>query len=232
MTLSLILAAAIGLGHYLSEKFCIACTKYKGEVISFTAGVSITYIFLQLLPELYFGVSELDRSLFVFVLIGFSLFHLIEKYIYQNEPRKKISDDLIRIHSIGLTIYYLVLGIVLVKFINKSTTDGILFFAPVFLHTIVASLSTHGIHGVYGHHHKSEKWSTFIQSIAALVGVIIALTVTVTEKVSFALTGLVAGLLLYIVIRDLLPKGKKGAPLFFLLGAVIYSAIIIALWGI
>lgn len=232
MVLSIILSFIIGLGHYLSDRFCLTCSKYKTEIISFTAGVSITYIFLQLLPELYNGVIALNRFLFIFVLLGFVLFHLVEKYIYQNIPYNKVPGDLKLTHSIGLTIYYIVVGIVLVKFINKNAIEGILFFIPVFLHAIISSLSSHGIHGLYGPHYRNEKWTNLLQSSAAIIGVIIALNIAVSDQLSFALTGLVAGILSFIVVRDILPKDKKGKPLFFILGAILYGLIIVILWYI
>ncbi len=232
MILSIILSSLIGLGHYLSDRFCLTCSKYKNEIISFTAGVSITYIFLQLLPELYMGVAVLNRFLFIFVLVGFVLFHLVEKYIYQSIPHNKVSNDLKLAHSMGLTIYYIVVGIVLVKFVNKSAIEGILFFIPVFLHAIISSLSSHGIHGLYGPSYPNKRGINLLQSVAAIIGVVISLSIIIPDQVSFALMGIVAGLLLFIVTRDILPKDKKGNPLFFVLGVVLYGSIIILIWYI
>ena len=81
VAMGIILAVA----HYFNEKIHLEDPQKKKRLVSFVAGVSITYIFLLLLPEIYKGINLLSEFLFLFILSGFALFHLIEKHVYQHE---------------------------------------------------------------------------------------------------------------------------------------------------
>ena len=227
MVFSVILAIIIGIGHYLSDKFCLACSAYKKEIISIVAGVSLSYFLLQLLPEIY--TSTLSKIPFLFVLIGFTLFHLVEKYIYQEIPKNKITQDLLFSHSIALFIYYVLVGLVLYRLSSISYEQGFLFFIPVFLHATLSTLSAHGIHGLHNTHYKFDKFVNLLQTIGSLLGVAIASLFIIPENILLNLTGFVVGVLLFIIVRDTIPKEKEGSPFYFILGIVFYLIIIISL---
>ena len=114
MILPLILAAAIGIAHNLSDRFCIICSQLKIHVISFVAGISTVYVFMNLFPEFYRSASQVSPLLFISVLLGFSLLHLIDKRIFQNHKHVHVSYDIRIAHGYGLTFYYFVIGIALV----------------------------------------------------------------------------------------------------------------------
>ena len=76
--------------HYFSESIGAHFKKYRVKLVSFSAGVSIAYFFLMLMPEIYGGIESLDKFIFVYILIGFILFHLIEKYLYQHEEKERL----------------------------------------------------------------------------------------------------------------------------------------------
>lgn len=232
MILALVLSFILGLSNYLNEKISYHCSGYKAEIVSLVSGVSVSYIFLSLLPELYEGVTEISRSLFVFVLIGFAAFHIIEKFIYQHVGKGKISEELNLNHSLGLFIYDFSVGMVLVNFLNQSLLQGILFFIAILPHTALSSLSITKIHGL--HHHRKiiieNKNIKLFLAGASLYGAILASLYTISEKLSHSLTGLVAGILLYVVIRETIPKDKEGNPLFFIIGVLLYSMLIFWIW--
>ena len=58
------LVALLTIADYISEgKF--KNSKIKEKVVSLGAGISTTYIFLHLFPNLYTGTQELSRFLFI-----------------------------------------------------------------------------------------------------------------------------------------------------------------------
>lgn len=230
--LSFILSFILGLSNYLSEKISFHCLRYRAEIISLVSGISVAYIFLSLLPELYEGVITTSRSLFVFVLIGFATFHIVEKFIQFHVGKGRISEELHLNHSLGLFLYDFSVGIVLANFLRMGFLEGILFFMAVLPHTALSNLSINRVHGL--HHHKemiieSKPIKLFLAG-ASLYGVIMATTYSVSTKISHTLTGLVAGILLYVVIRETLPKDKEGNPLLFVIGVLLYSALIFWIW--
>jgi hypothetical protein len=232
--LAFLLAIVIALANYLGQEFSIEKLKYKDHIVSFVAGISVTYIFLHLLPNLYEGVTNFSRSLFVFVLLGFVLFHIVERFIYKFVGRGKISEDLKLNHSLWLLIYDISMGIVLIGFFKFSAINGFLFFVPVFLHSALSSLSVHKIHGFdFRVKPKIEnKFTKFFLSAGSIYGAMIAMIFNIGTKLSFILTGLVAGILLYVVIRETIPKEKEGNPVWFVIGVVMYSLLIFSIWNI
>ncbi|MBW2286149.1 MAG: hypothetical protein JRF65_16320, partial [Deltaproteobacteria bacterium] len=81
---------ALGLGltvaviHLLGENIKIPTGSRHFRLISFAAGVSIGDLFLDLLPQTYYAAEQLKVFVFLFLLLGFSIVHLVEKYFYQH----------------------------------------------------------------------------------------------------------------------------------------------------
>jgi zinc transporter ZupT len=67
---------------------------------------------------------------------------------------------------------------------------------------------------------------------SALIGGIISKYVISSEIVNIALLGIVAGALLYTITRESIPRGNKGDPAYFLLGTLLFTAIILVIWNI
>lgn len=230
MILPVILSVLIGLAHYASDRLCIICSTIRKQLISLIAGISTVYVFVNLFPEFYKASRPFNPLIFTSVFLGFAIFYLVDKEIYQKIRHKQVPHDIRLAHGYGLTIYYFVVGIALVKLLSLSTKGGILFFIPIFIYSGLSTLSSHGIHGMHGPHYKSILHLNVIQTISVIVGTLIALFLMIPDFLLIYLIGFVAGILTYIIIRDILPKGKKGEPLFFILGAFIYLVLIIALW--
>ncbi len=102
----------LGIVHFFSEKLKPEEGAKHYRIVSFAAGISIAYLFLDLLPHTYEAAIHLKNWVFLFLLLGFVIFHLAEKYIYQHSDQKKLELELKEIHSIFF-IYYFLVGIVL-----------------------------------------------------------------------------------------------------------------------
>ncbi|MBW3022867.1 hypothetical protein KY308_02090 [Candidatus Woesearchaeota archaeon] len=228
MLLPSIFALAIGFIYFLSDRFCLFCHKHKSFFISFVAGVSVSYIFLSLLPEFHFGVTE-DWVLMSF-LIGFLGYHIVNKAIYQKTDKEKLNSELLMSHEIGFIFYYFVIGIVLQDIFNLGVKEGVLFFVPVFL---ISGMSAHIIHRLsHSHHNPSFRPIKLFHVFAVLLGVWTANFLTLPKPLTSSLVGIVAGILTYIVIREEIPEGRKGKPLYLIIGALLYSMIIFLTWYI
>jgi len=218
------LALLLGVVDYMSEG---ALTRrnafFKERFVSFVAGLSVTYIFLHLFPLVYSGAQSLPRLIFIFMLLGFVTYHLIEKWIYKHVPREKIGKDIEREHAMTLFFYHFSIGIVFISLIRANVLDGLLFFVPVSLHVIVNALP---------HSHRFQRWSVkaFFSS-APFLGAVLAVVVQIPQIINFALLGVVAGLLLFLEAREVIPKKREGSPLFFILGVLLYGLLIIGSWS-
>src|SRR3990167_2011951 len=102
--LPVIYSLIIGLVHFFNEKIQIRQEYFRVRILSFIAGISVTYVFLNLLPEVYKGFEFFDKVIFVSLLAGFTLSHIAEKYIYQHSAPQTLRESLGGFHSLAFFI--------------------------------------------------------------------------------------------------------------------------------
>jgi zinc transporter ZupT len=188
---------------------------YHHDVLSFSGGILIAMIFLVLIPE----VIELSNSaeIFLLMLLGYMVFHNAEKYLYQHvKDKKHLLDELKELHSLGFFLDHFILGFILVTVLKLEESLRFLILLPIFLHTISSSISLDHIH---------EKAKTHVNkiilSLAPLLGALTALVLEIEAEIQGSFLAFAIGMLIYIVNRDILPKGEKGRPIVFSMGAII-----------
>lgn len=219
MTLAIILGAVMGIVHYWSQEFYVKYEKKSVKLLSFSAGISITYLFLELFPQFTAGAAEQGRVLFLSILLGFVLFHIIEKYIFKHSPKGKLMKELALEDSAISFIYHFILGMVLVNLLNQGFVAGFLFFIPIVLYTAVSTLPVDITQSQIG---------KVIVALSTLLGVVVATYIYPALPVSvyLSLLGFVIGVLSFTTMRHSIPEGKKGEPAFFLLGILLYTLLI------
>ncbi|MEE9223629.1 MAG: hypothetical protein V3U51_02650 [Thermoplasmata archaeon] len=210
--LVLMVAVILSVVHYLSHKVSVFMEKHHYRLLSFSGGLFLALIFLTLLPE----VAEFSDSVSVYLLmlLGFVIFHLAAKFLYQHVKNKnEMLGELKVLHEVGFFLDHFILGFVLVTAIDIDPTLGFLIAVPIFLHTVSSSISMQ-------HIHERAKTGTnkVILSLSTLLGVIVALALEVERNVQGAILALLLGMLLYIGIRDFIPREEKGYPVLFLAG--------------
>jgi len=219
MLIPLILAVILVAVHLFSEEYSSHVERYHVHTLSFSAGLFLGLIFLNLLPEAFKGVAYLGESIYLLMVSGFVLFHLGEKYIYQHIKNKaELLQDLASIHVLGFFANHFVIGIMLfLVFSGENVVAGFLVFIPLLLHSFSSSLSLNHI----DKHFNRKSISGIALPLAPLLGVAFAILLNPDSLLYYSLFAFVIGAMLYISIRDLLPKGEQGRPLLFLSGALI-----------
>jgi len=218
MSLAVILGAALSLVHFFSEQFCFLCKGFHAQLRAVAAGISIAFIFFHLFPQFSFGVASFSPLIFLSVLAGFVLIHLVESFIYQQSSGTKRSQELQLEDSAISFIYHVVVGLLLVRFLSISVEEGLLFFIPVVVYTAISTLPVDI---------SSSLSVKIIVAFSTLLGVLLGLYVwQLSDVMFFLLLGFVVGVLSYTVIRHL-PPIKAAQPLWFVIGVVFYSAILI-----
>ena len=223
MVLGQILALVISLADYFTEGIFSKANPAKVKFISFAAGVSVAYIFLSLLPEIYTGAVTLNKLLFLSTLAGFAIFHLLEKHIRQYYSRGQFRKEHRIIHSASSFLYFFVVGFVLVKITESNSLSGILLFIPILFHVVIDSLPRRA---TKKHHLRA------VFASSAFLGSITATFVDVGKTTNLALLGIVGGALLYTVVRESLPRERQGRPLYFTIGLLLFKVLLLILWGI
>jgi len=223
--IALILAAVIGIVHFLGEEVEGLISGYREEVVSFSSGASITYIFVQLMPEFHRIAAEASELIFIFPLLGFSSIHLVEKYVAKSDIQgEKMRRDYAEIHSVFILLYSGALGYLIASLIAENAVSGLLFFLPIIMHVAVSSFSVTELHEKFARK-TSVKYAV---SLAPILGVLTHRTGLLARGQFNPIFGTVIGMFFYIVIRDSIPEGEKGRPLEYLLGSVTYLAVILA----
>lgn len=198
---------------------------YREQIISFGAGVSITYIFVLMLPEFHKIVSESSELIFAFPLVGFSSIHIIEKYIAKSDfSSNKVRREYTEIHSLVLFAYHGAIGYLIASLSSQSLASGILFILPLMIHIGVSSFSLSELHQSLSKRIESK----IMISSAPVLGVSLFHSGIISEHFFNPIFGTLIGILFYVAIRDSIPDGREGRPNEYLLGTIIYLAIIIA----
>lgn len=220
--LPIIFSLILGATHFWNENIQIKQDYVRVRFISFIAGISVTYVFLNLLPEVYQGFEVFNRFIFVSLLAGFTLAHLVEKYVYQHSAPQTLKERLGSVHSIAFFVYHLLIGVILVKLNKTDSLNSVLFFLPILFYSAVGIVALEKIH--------SKVWERplvkFILSASTLLGVLIADFLLGFNTFFNLLFGFIVGIFLYISLIDFIPREAKGRPEYFALGVLTYTLII------
>ena len=212
--LGIFLGVVLFLLNYFSEHLYIKDPRQRSDARSFASGLGMAYLFLELMPSAM--VEENSYTFFFFILAGFSIFHLFEKYIYQHAEGRKLRQELNEEHTILFTLYHIIAGIGIVLFLQENIYEGILFFIPIALHDLLSSASLRHAYVPW----LKKKPIKIIISGSVLIGCIFGSFLTVGLYVFQGLIGFIAGGLLHVMVRDFIPPANKGNPTYFLLGVM------------
>tara|TARA_Y100000310_G_scaffold241784_1_gene245835 strand:+ start:1467 stop:2147 length:681 start_codon:yes stop_codon:yes gene_type:complete len=224
MVIGYILALILSVVDFFTEGLFSKASQNKMKFISISAGVSVSYIFLILLPEIYFGSVAISRALFLSVLFGFGIFHVIEKYIRQNFTGPALRKEHRLAHSSTSFAYFFVVGFLLVKLAEVGNSlSSVLLFIPIMLHIVIDSLPRR---------HTKKHHLRALSASSPFLGAFAAAFVDVGSAGNVVLLGIVGGALLYTVIRESLPRDREGKPLYFVTGLLLFTVLILLLWNL
>jgi len=221
-----VLALVLALVHYFGESINDRIADTKHRIGSFSAGVTVTYIFLVLFPEMTNGTHYYGDFAFIFALIGFTAIRMTENWVVTHERDiEEIRKDYREIHSVFLFSYNFAIGMVFHYLTAVNVLEGMLFFVPVLLHTAVSSISLKELDEEILDIPVVE----FGVSSAFLFGVSVSYLFTPTPDVFHVLLSLVTGTFLYLVIHDGL-TAENSAPISYSAGIVLYTLFIVLTW--
>ncbi len=219
------LVLSLSLVQFLSDRINIERSKYREHLISFAAAISITYLLFSLLPKAYLGSSGL--TLFVPLIAGFIFIHLLEKLFFGRYASrfsiKRVKTYHDELHFLVLFIYHFVIGAVLVSMLGTDLKSGLLFLPPLMMFSTIGNWSLHHAYLKQIPHRR-----LFLAS-STILGALFAnssLNGTLEETL---MVNFVAGILLFMVVRESIPNPKEGKPLIFLAGIIIYAIILFLL---
>ncbi len=219
-TIILIISVFLGLTDYFGHKISGLAGKSREKILSFSAGLLITLVFLLLLPDLVI-VGDVSM-LFFFILLGFLIMHFIEKYLYKHITNKQLLlKDLKKIHIVGFGLDNFLVGFIIASVLELDLILALNLCIPLILQMFTSSISLDSIDTSF-----EGKYSKVILSILPILGAILGILLEFEHIFTNYVLAFVVGILLYMVIRDVIPTGERGNSLFFLLG----NCVAIILW--
>jgi zinc transporter ZupT len=217
----LIAACLLAFLHYCGKFFSEHIERFHTELLSLGAGLMISTFFVEILPHLSFGEMYLGHFVFIFFLIGFVSIHILEKFFYQRASNiEMLEKEKIEFEAAGLVAYGLIIGIVIVVLFETYGEVAYIVLVPFFVRsfTITATLG-HVIDKI------GSNFNQIIQIIAPIAGALLGLFLIQNKLIMYLIFSITMGLILYIVVRDMIPLGKEGKPIFFIIGIILTIGI-------
>ena len=87
--LALMLAFILSAADSFTEHITPEKLRKNKKLISFSAGVAVSYIILNLFPEISSYALAEGKTIFIYVLLGFISLNLVEQYVYRRAETKK-----------------------------------------------------------------------------------------------------------------------------------------------
>lgn len=207
--------------------------------LSLAAGVSMTYVFLDVLPELgarhgaflekVGEVSFSEHRVYALALVGFVVLYALDEMVISargeaegDGARPETRSPIFTIHIAGFSLYGWVIGDALVRHADNGILNLSLYTAAMVFHLLVVASSLAREHG--GLYHRQGRW-VLAASVGAGWGV--AAFAPLPEIAMTRLFALVAGGVLMTSANEELPREKGGRFGWFVGGAAAYGTLLL-----
>ena len=245
------LALALAFAHAAARYLRLSTIVPRSGWLSFGGGVSVAYVFVHVLPELGTGqaaieeaqhvlVDELAYHAYLIALVGFALFHGLERWAARARGEDDEADTGITVrpvdgegdssghpvfwaHLISYGLLNAIIGYLLVE--NAGSDDSALLFAVAMaFHFLINddSLRRHHSDG----YDRTGRW---VLAAAVLGGWGLALVVHLSAPLLMAAFAFVSGGVILNVIKEELPTDRESRFDYFVVGAALYAGVLVAL---
>ena len=227
--LSLVLAIALALIHGFATKLPIFTIFPRFRWISFAAGVSLSYVFLEIFPELSHAQEEfqhsgigtieyLENHVYVLALLGVLVFYGLNLLAIKTKYRNSL---IFWIQVGAFALLNFIMGYLLQDLGEHGLFACILFFITSALHLFI-------IDDNLREHQKSlyDRFGRWILVGAIIFGTVIGRTIQLPEIAIASIWSFLAGTIIINVIKGELPDTKKTCFVSFISGSFIFAMLL------
>ncbi|MDM0044026.1 hypothetical protein QTH91_05995 [Variovorax dokdonensis] len=233
---ALILSAVFALGgQRLLEQFW-----HHRKWISAAAGVSVSYVFVDVLPELAAQNEAIassisnalyaDQRIYFLALLSFVFFYGLEHLVLsqrgnaraEGKPSHDEADGVYWLHLGGFAAYCALIGYLLVERAERGDVALAVYVAAMAVHFIVVNHSLSEEHGAAYLRH--GRW---LLCASVLVGLGLGMLVTLSEVAFARMFAVLAGGVVITSLRAELPDDREGRFWPFCIGAVLFAVVLI-----
>jgi uncharacterized membrane protein HdeD (DUF308 family) len=238
---ALILAGAYLLAGWFSGKEASQEFWERRRWISAAAGVSVAYVFVDVLPELgaqqqaftkatgNSGLLFVEQRMYALALLSFVVFYGLDHMVLSKRqqapqlvPRGQ-RDAVYWLHLIGFQFYSGLIGYLLTERAERGSLSLAVYSAVMAVHFLVVEHSLSEQHGL------EHRWSTAtLLALSVLAGWLLGFTTDLSESTFARLFAILAGGVVITSLRHELPGDRRGRFWPFCLGAVLLSLALFA----
>jgi len=199
-------------------------------LVAFSAGALLGGAFLHMIPEAIIENGGVG-NIFIWVLIGFSLFFLLEQFVHWHHCHKVLSEHKQPVTYLILIadgVHNFIGGLAIAGAFLIDIKVGMVTWLAAAAHEIPQELGDFGIliHG--GWEKKKALFFNFLSALSIVLGGLVAYFLSTKINISFLLP-FAAGNFIYIACSDLIPEVKHGCSIknnilhfiFFLIGILL-----------
>lgn len=213
------------------------------SLVSVAGGAAAAYVFMDLMPDLqaaagafrdatsHLGWRVLHVGVYLATMAGFLFFYGIEELVIRSrdeEERRRRreaghSHPLFRVHILAFSAYAWLVGYLLVRSLEHTAAQLAFYATAMALHFLSVAHSLREEHGgLY------DRVGGRVLAAGCAVGWACGLAVGFPDVVIGVLLGGVAGGIIANTVISELPREKQGEFAPFLMGAVVYTGLLIA----
>ena len=229
--------------HVFGDRLTFQSRTQRSVWLSAAGGVSVSYVFVLILPELAMRQegfddrasaagalsSALENHAYLIALLGLGLFYGIERFV-QSAGRSQRGDErgetplpVFWLHLAVFACYNALIGYLLVQREDADVRGTAVYAVAMAVHFVVNDQSLREEHGDLYHRH--GRW---LLAAAAVLGYLIGIGIELTPLWIDSLFALLAGSVILNVLKEELPEGRRSRFLPFALGAGVYSTLLMA----
>ncbi len=154
---------------------------------------------------------------------------------YKSKIQNHINEELAKLRFFTNFTYHFLVGIIVVGLLAMNLITGILFFLYAWFRAIITNRSES--HLIFTDLEIYETFSIeenikrkYILAFANLIGILIGIALDFVlfeyTEMFYILYSFVSGVILYTIVREVIPEKEKGKPLYFLIGFVGFTVVI------
>ena len=237
---ALILAMAYVAGGWLTahggEEGIRACRRW----ISAAAGVSVAYVFVDVLPELaaqnraVVAAAGGERTLFaeqriyVLALLSFVILYGIQYFVLASRERRPHGettaalDSTYLLHLAGYSAYSVLIGHLLTERSERGAVTLTIYTVAMALHFLIVDHSLFEEHGA-----RYAGTGRALMAASVVAGWLIGAATHISPVTFARLFAILAGGVVITSLRAELPNQRQGRFWYFVLGAVLFAAILL-----
>ena len=230
--LPLLTAVALGAVHLFAHRLRFLDGVPRSRWLSLAGGASVAYIFVYLLPELaalqadlVAGLGErltfLERHVYLLALVGLTAFYGLERAAKAAGAEK--AEGVYRLHMASYGLYNLLVGYLLVEQ-PADSLSLLLFFLAMGFHFLVND------YGLRQHFETAfVRRGRWFLAGAVLVGWGVGVVTPLSRLLLSVLLALLSGGVVLNTLKEELPEERESRFGSFLLGAVLYTTLLLVL---